>query len=280
VRLRWRTGTDVGTAGAGWFIDDLALRNGFVCEAAPCQADLALTKTASPVPVVTGSNLAYRLGVTDNGPARATDVAVSDATPAGTTFRSLSSPAPWACTTPIAGGTGAVECTNPSLEPHDGATFVLTVNVDCALRDGTTITNSAQVSGSRPDPDGSNNTAAISVRASNPAPAISAVSADPSVLWPPNHQFVSVTIDYSVSDNCGPLTNVLSVTSNEPPDAKGDGNTEPDFKVVDAQHVLLRAERSGRGNGRIYTITVTSTDSAGGSSQSSTTVTVPHDKGH
>ena len=43
--------------------------------------------------------------------------------------------------------------------------------------------------------------------------------------------------------------------------------------------LLLRAERAGPGNGRVYTITVDSTDRAGNSTTSSVAVTVPHDQG-
>jgi 6-phosphogluconolactonase len=111
------------------------------------------------------------------------------------------------------------------------------------------------------------------------APAISEVSATPEVLSPPNHKFVDVTIDYTVTDDC-PNTCVLTVFSNEPIDASGDGNTSEDWRVVDAHHVLLRAERAGTGNGRIYTITVTCTnDTNTESSVKTVTVLVPHDQG-
>ena len=59
-------------------------------------------------------------------------------------------------------------------------------------------------------------------------------------------------------------------------DGTGDGDTSPDWELIDAHHVLLRAERSGNGSGRIYTITLTVTDSAGSSSSSSVIVRVPH----
>jgi hypothetical protein len=80
-------------------------------------------------------------------------------------------------------------------------------------------------------------------------PAVSAVTASPAVLWPPNHQMVDVTLAYGASDNCGSVAcAITSVTSNE--DATGD------FEIVDATHVRLRAERLGTGSGRTYTITV------------------------
>jgi hypothetical protein len=67
---------------------------------------------------------------------------------------------------------------------------------------------------------------------------ITGASATPDVLWPPDHTFVEVTNDYAVTDPC-PNTCVLTVSSNEPPvDDK-----VPEWIVVDAHHVQLRAER-------------------------------------
>jgi hypothetical protein len=103
-------------------------------------------------------------------------------------------------------------------------------------------------------------------------PVITNVSATPSVLWPPNHQFVDVTIHYTETAPC-PTSCSLSVTSNEPP---VDDKT-PEFIVVDAHHVQLRAERLGTGDGRIYTITITCTNAAGPTTKT-VTVTVPHDQ--
>jgi hypothetical protein len=107
-------------------------------------------------------------------------------------------------------------------------------------------------------------------------PVISGVSANPNVLWPPNHKMRDVVISYTAVDNCSPVTNVLSVTSNEPIDGTGDGDTSPDWEVIDDHNVRLRAERAGSGNGRIYTITITSTDDCGNVATTTTTVVVPH----
>ena len=106
----------------------------------------------------------------------------------------------------------------------------------------------------------------------------SPASADPSVLWPPNHKMVDVTVDYTAQSCGGRTTCALSMSSNEPADNTGDGHTAPDWKVVDATHVTLRAERSGSGTGRIYTITIRCTDQLGQTGQATATVTVPHDQ--
>jgi len=107
------------------------------------------------------------------------------------------------------------------------------------------------------------------------APVITGASANPSVLWPPNHALVPVTVNYTASDNCGSVTCTLSVISNEPINGTDDGDTSPDWIIVDAHHVNLRAERSGVGSGRIYTITITCADGVGNSSNHTVSVTVP-----
>ena len=111
-----------------------------------------------------------------------------------------------------------------------------------------------------------------------PAPVINGAKATPDSLWPPNHKMVPVTVDFTVTDPC-PNTCVLTVSSNEPVNGVGDGNTSPDWQVVDSHHVLLRAERAGPGSGRIYTISITCTNDTNKLSSTKTvTVLVPHDQ--
>jgi hypothetical protein len=109
------------------------------------------------------------------------------------------------------------------------------------------------------------------------APVIHAVTASPGVLWPPNHEMRDVTVDVSVTDDIdpNPTRRIVQVTSNEPELGTGDGDSAPDWEITGDLTVRLRAERSGRGTGRIYTITVESTDFFGNSTIATTTVAVP-----
>jgi photosystem II stability/assembly factor-like uncharacterized protein len=106
-------------------------------------------------------------------------------------------------------------------------------------------------------------------------PVVSQPTNTPNILWPPDHRMVDVTNNYTATDNCPGLNCVLTVASNEPIDGLGDGDASPDWQVVDAHHVLLRAERSGKGTGRIYTITTTCTDASGNVVTKTSTVFVP-----
>jgi uncharacterized repeat protein (TIGR01451 family) len=240
-------------------------------------ADLSVTKTDSPDPVTTGNELTYTVTVTNNGPDPATSVTVTDNLPAETTFVSCFSTGGGHC----GGSANNQTVTFASLASGESETITFVATVNCSVADDTVISNTATVSSATPDPNPSNNSATVTTTASNPAPTITGASANPSVLWPPNHKLENVTVSYDVMDNCPLPANscTLDVTSNEPINGTGDGNTSPDWVILDAHHVQLRAERAGPGNGRIYTIDITCIDSGGNSSSRSVSVNVPHDQG-
>jgi hypothetical protein len=108
-------------------------------------------------------------------------------------------------------------------------------------------------------------------------PQINSIRATPSSLWPPNHQMVPVKVNVSASDDHdpAPICKITSVSSNELENGLGDGDATPDWKITGDLAVSLRSERSGRGSGRIYTITVQCSDSSRNSSSKTATVSVP-----
>jgi hypothetical protein len=178
-----------------------------------------------------------------------------------------------------------VECTAPAGTPvtvplptaTDNCTIVTVVSDAPAVfpLGKTTVTFTAT--------DGSGNTAktttTVMVIDTTP-PTIKSVTATPNVLWPPNHKMVPVSATVDVSDICDltPTCKIVSVTSNEPVEDKGDGKTAPDWQIVGDLSVNLRAERSGTGNGRVYTLAVQCTDASNNSSTARTTVSVPHNR--
>jgi hypothetical protein len=130
------------------------------------------------------------------------------------------------------------------------------------------------------DKHGASDTCQATVTVVDPPPTIDHLSASPDVLWPPNHKMVEITLTATISDNCNNITSckITSVSSNEPVNGPGDGNTAPDWEITGDLTVKLRAERSGKGDGRIYTITVTCTDANGNSAAETVDVTVPNSK--
>ena len=120
--------------------------------------------------------------------------------------------------------------------------------------------------------------AAVTVEDTTP-PVIAAVTASPSQLWAPNHRMRPVAISVDVSDVCdaGADCSIDGVSSNEAINGLGDGDAAPDWIVTGPLTLLLRAERSGLGTGRVYTINVKCTDDFGNSSVRTVEVTVPHD---
>jgi len=105
------------------------------------------------------------------------------------------------------------------------------------------------------------------------------------ILWPPNHRMVDIAIAANASDNSGcAVTLGATVTSNEPEYGLRGGDTGPDWTepVIDQDtgmiYLQLRAERSGRGKGRRYTVIITATDCSGNVSTAKVKIRVPHDK--
>ena len=106
------------------------------------------------------------------------------------------------------------------------------------------------------------------------------VQVTPDTLWPPNHKYVTVNATVDAFDATGGTTlTFVSVTSNEPDNGLGDGDTPDDIVIEDDFTFKLRAERSGTGDGRIYTITYEVTDACGNSTMATATVTVPYNQG-
>jgi len=93
-------------------------------------------------------------------------------------------------------------------------------------------------------------------------PTVTAISASPAFLWPPNHTMRDVSVEYTATDVCSAVTCALSVTSNEPDNGTGDGDTAPDWIIGDDHHLKLRAERAGTGPGRTYKTSLTCSDAS------------------
>lgn len=118
---------------------------------------------------------------------------------------------------------------------------------------------------------------------SNEPPDCSAAAPSISAIWPPNHQFVDISI-LGVTDPDGdPVTITIdSIFQDEPVDTTGDGAFVPDGTGVGTSTASVRAERTGTpkvpGNGRVYHIGFTASDGQETCS-GEVRVGVPHDQG-
>jgi len=118
----------------------------------------------------------------------------------------------------------------------------------------------------------------------NTQPILSA-TANHNILWPPNHKLVAIVIDANTSDNSGSVTLSATISSNEPQEGTGDGDASPDWTspIIDQINGMitfqLRSERSGKGEGRNYSVLITAEDESGNASTTSLDVVVPHSNG-
>jgi hypothetical protein len=109
-------------------------------------------------------------------------------------------------------------------------------------------------------------------------PVIITIRASRGLLWPPNHKMVPIRLLVKAKDDSGRRvrSRIVSVTSNEPLNGLGDGNTDSDWIITGELTLELRAERSGTGPGRIYVVTVECTDAAGNKTTGTVDILVPH----
>jgi uncharacterized repeat protein (TIGR01451 family) len=124
----------------------------------PRTADLALVKLVDLSGPEPSDLLTYTLHVTNNGPATATNVIVTDTLPTGVTFVSASAEC-----TDLA---GVVTCAVAELPAAATAAFDVVVEIDDGLALGTLLSNDASVEGDQPDPVPDNDLASAVVTVS------------------------------------------------------------------------------------------------------------------
>ena len=115
----------------------------------------------------------------------------------------------------------------------------------------------------------------VHVQNANDPPLVSAAQPTIACLWPPNHKIVAVGITGVSDPDDNAVITIDGVTQDEPTSGLGDGDTAVDAIVNPDGTVLLRAERSGTGDGRVYRIAFTASDYEG-SASGVVNVCVPH----
>jgi uncharacterized repeat protein (TIGR01451 family) len=231
-------------------------------------ADLSLEKSVTPSFVTEGHNVTYTMTATNNGSDPDANVSVSDPLPAGESF--------------VSGDPGCTEAAEVVTCEYGtlGAGETASKSFVAAIANGapSSITNTATVTGERPDSNPANNSASATLTV-NHNPICTSLTAGPQ-LWPPNHKLHLVTVSGATDPDGNPLTTTITgVTQDEPLNGLGDGDTSPDaFPGPSSDQALIRAERSGLGDGRVYVLHVSVSDGLGGECTGTASVSVPHDQ--
>jgi uncharacterized repeat protein (TIGR01451 family) len=181
-------------------------------------ADLSVTNTPSPVPVLANNTITYTQVVTNSGPSTATGVTLTETLPANTTAPTLTGPAGWTCTV------GTRTCTNPSFA-SGSATITYTVLVTAGTPAGTAINEIASVTSSITDPNPANNsaTAADVVATATQADLVVTNSASPISVAAGNN----VTYTQTVTNKGPAVATGASFTQVTPPNTNFQSITPP-----------------------------------------------------
>jgi hypothetical protein len=175
---------------------------------------------------------------------------------------------------------------------HGSATDLVDLDLDYVWKEGDTVLGTEAdlnytftlgthvLTLNATDDSGNTGTDTVTIEAVDTTPPEINISVDPDIMWPPNHKYVEVETVVTVHDavDPSPTLTLVSVTSNEPDNGKGDGNSVNDIEILGDTMFRLRAERSGKGQGRIYTITYGAEDASGNYAEASVTITVPHNQ--
>jgi uncharacterized repeat protein (TIGR01451 family) len=120
------------------------------------RADLSVTNSDAPDPVVVRANLTYTVTVQNSGPATAQGVTLTDQLAVDAAFVSAT-PSQGTCARAGKGGReGDLVCAFGAIDPFHSATVTIVVKPS---RAGITLTNTASVRSGSPDPNAANNSA-------------------------------------------------------------------------------------------------------------------------
>jgi len=154
--------------------------------------NLSVTNTASPNPVLAGNNITYTQVVRNTGSSAVTGATFTEATPANTTFVSITPPAGWACTS-----FPASPCTNPSVAAGATGTFSVIFKVIAGTASGTIITDTVTVNGTNQSFGASSATATDVVASATQADLALSTVATPSTVLAGN----DITYTQTVTNN-------------------------------------------------------------------------------
>jgi len=128
-----------------------------------------------------------------------------------------------------------------------------------------------QIVGEAVDLAGNKAATSVIVNIDKTPPNVS-ITANPNLLWPPNHKMIPVLIGGQAVDSLSGIdTTAFQVNDKY-------GKLHPTINSFNSTIKLEAWRNGGDMDGRVYTISVTVKDKAGNASSKSTTVICPHDK--
>jgi cysteine-rich repeat protein len=183
---------------------------------------------------------------------------------------------------PILCGNGKLdpgeECDDGNVTNGDGCSAQCKIEPPPASRCGNGILEAGEQcdDGNILDGDGCSATCKIE----NKPPKCDTGTASQGSLWPPDHRMVHITVQGVTDSDNNPVTVIVnSVKQDEPVNGLGNGDTYPDAVIHGDGSVDIRAERSSKGDGRVYHIGFVADDGQGGKCTGTVQVCVPHDQG-
>ena len=180
------------------------------------QADLGITLTDAPDPVIAGTNLTYTAVVSNAGPSDATGVTVTLPTPANTSFVSGTVSGGGSCA-----GSPVVCTITGSILPGTTRTVSIVMLVAASAPEGSVINATVTVAATSPDPNAANNTASTTTAVITRADLLLGFSASAT------QAFINIPVTFTATSlNQGPSdAQSVSITITLTPDFRYSGHT-------------------------------------------------------
>jgi uncharacterized repeat protein (TIGR01451 family) len=247
------------------------------------QANLGVTISDTPDPVVAGTSITYAMTVTNAGPSKAPNTTLSIPLPASLTLTSMTPPAGWSCT--------ATTCSHPSLAPGASAAFTLVAQVAASATGTITVTATAASAAS--DPSSADNSATATTTVTTQADLGVTISDTPDPVIAGTALTYAITVTNAGPSNAAsvtlsvPLPASLTLMSMTPPagwSCSATTCTHPSLAPGTSASFTMVTQVAASASGTIATTaTVTSPTldptPAGNSATASTTVTTAADLG-
>ena len=136
-----------------------------------------------------------------------------EATPANTTFASVSAPVGWSCTAPAVGGTGNVTCTDTSLASGSSADIIVVVNVASTVTVAS-ITATSTVSSTTSDPNSANNSTTTNTTVTTTCDLAVTNTGAPSPVTAGNNITYTQVVTNTGPSNCSTATFTEAIPAN------------------------------------------------------------------